>query len=161
MNPGYFRIKLNMEEAVKRLCSWLASDYKERIKTDYGNAVDVSINENGKWKGSCVYVYENSGWTVFEDLSGGFSFIEAEDWKAFAKKDLFVFAAYNDAMPYAEMIAITDGIVTKKFLECCDVPEENTNEGDGIPGIENWINVASFVDADELVFSEEGTVFVF
>lgn len=161
MNLSYFRIKTNAGEAIKRLCTWLASDYKEKIETNYGGAVKVSVNENGQWKGSCVYVYENDGWTVFEDLSGGFSFIEAAAWKEFAGKDPFVFAAYNDAMIYAEMIVITDGNVTKKFIECFDLPEENINEGDGVTGIENWTDVAAFVDADDIIFSEEGTVYIF
>lgn len=161
MNPSYFRIKQNMEDAVKRLCIWNGSPFKERIETDYSKAVDVSLNENGQWKGSCLYAYENDEWTIFEDLSGGYSFIEPEQWKKFAGTDELVFAGYNDAMLYAEMIVIENGCLTKYFVECADVPEENVNEGDGVPGIENWIDVASFVDGDDLVYSDTGVVFVF
>ena len=107
MNPSYFRIKLNMDEAVKRLCAWIGSDYKEKIETNYSKAVDVSLNENGQWKGACLYVYENDDWTVFEDLSGGYGFIEAEEWLKFAKNDEFVLAGYNDAIICAEMIFIS------------------------------------------------------
>ena len=96
MNPSYFRIKLNMEEAVKRLGS-----YKERIETNYSNAVRVSIDQNGKWKGQCLYVYEKDGWTVFEDLSGGCSVNEIDSWLKFAEKDELIFAGYNDAIIYA------------------------------------------------------------
>ncbi len=35
MNPGYFRIKLNMKDAVGRLCAWLGKEYKEKIDTYY------------------------------------------------------------------------------------------------------------------------------
>lgn len=161
MNPGYFRLKQNMEEAVQRLCDWLEKNYKEKIETYYSNVLDASLNENNQWKGSCVYVYENEGWTVFEDLMGAFSFIDAEEWKAFAKEDEFVFAAYNDAMLYAELIVITDGVVTKNFMENDDIPEDNINEGNGVADIENWTDVAAFMDDDDLVNSDKGTVYIF
>ena len=161
MNPSYFRIKLNIEKAVERLCIWNGKTFKEKIETDFSNAVSVSLNENRQWKGSCLYVYENDGWTVFEDLSGGYSFIDVEQWKKFAGDDEFLFAGYNDASIYAEMIAIINGDVTKYFIECFDVPEENRNEGNGIADIESWVDVASFVDDDELVYSDQGTVLIF
>ena len=113
MNPSYFRIKLNKEEAIQRLCDWNDRQYKELIKADHLDAVNVSLDKNGQWKGSCLYVYENEEWTVFEDLSGGYSFIEPESWKKFAKENELIFAAYNDAMLYAELILIVDGVVTK------------------------------------------------
>ena len=39
--------------------------------------------------------------------------------------------------------------------------KKNTNEGDGIADIENWTDVASFVDNDELAYSDHGVVLVF
>ncbi|MDE6232547.1 MAG: hypothetical protein K2M60_04270 [Lachnospiraceae bacterium] len=161
MNPSYFRIKLDIDKAIERLCVWNESDYNERIETKFSKAVDVSLDENGQWKGSCLYVYENDGWTIFEDLSGGYSFIEAEQWKDFAKGNEFVFAGYNDAILYAELIAIENGIVTKNFIEDYDMPEDNVNEGDGIADINDWTDVAGFVDDDELVYSDEGIVIIF
>ena len=64
-------------------------------------------------------------------------------------------------MLYAELIVITDGVVMKKFLENDDMPEDNVNEGDGVTDIEDWADVAAFVDDDELVDSGEGTVLIF
>ncbi len=161
MNPSYFRIKLNMEEAVKRLCAWNEGSYKERIETNYSNAVRVSIDQNGNWKGQCLYAYEKDGWTVFEDLSGGYSVNEIDSWLNFAEKDELIFAGYNDAIIYAEMIVVKDGEVTKYFMECDDCPEENVNQGNGIPNIENWVDVASYVDEDKFVYSEQGIVYIF
>ena len=161
MNPSYFRIKLNKDEAIQRLCDWNGRKYKERIETKYSKAVDVSLDESRQWKGSCLYVYESEEWTVFEDLSGGYSFIDIENWKKFAKENELVFAAYNDAILYAEMIMIVDGIVTKYFIEDFDMPEENVNEGDGIAEINNWIDVAKYVDEDDLVYSDTGVVLIF
>lgn len=161
MNPGYFRIKLKREEAIQRLCDWNGRKYKELIETDHRNAVKVSTDENGQWKGSCLYVYENEEWTVFEDLFGGYSFIETESWKKFAEEDELVFAAYNDAILYAELILIMDGVVAKYFIENFDMPEDNVNEGDGIADINSWVDVADFVDNDGLLDSDEGVVLIF
>jgi len=161
MNPSYFRIKLNMEKAVQRLCDWNGKKYRDRIETTLLNAVKVSLNENQQWKGETLYVYENDGWTVFEDLMGSYSWIDVEQWMKFAGKDEFVFAAYNDAMIYAEMIAMVDGVVTKRFLECTDFPEDDVNEGDGIADINDWTDVAGFVDDDELAYSDQGIVLIF
>ena len=98
---------------------------------------------------------------IFEDLSGGYSFIEPASWLEFAEDNEFLLAGYNDAIIYAELLAIEDRKVTKYFLKCDDCPEEDTNEGDGIPEIENWVDVASLVDEDELVYAETGTVLIF
>ena len=116
MNPSYFRIKVNMKEAVERLCIWNGSDCKEWIETGLSDAVDVSLNENGTWKGTCLYVYEKDGWTIFEDLSGSYSFLEPDEWKKLAAKDELVYAGYNDAIIYAEMVKIQNSTVTKYFL---------------------------------------------
>lgn len=161
MNPSYFRIKLNTESAIQRLCDWNGKKYTELIKTKYLKAVEVSINENGQWKGSCLYVYENKEWTVFEDLSGGYSFVDIEDWKKFAKENELIFAAYNDATLYAELIRIVDGVATKYFIEDFDMPEENVNKGDGIADINNWMDVAAFVDNDDLLNYNDGVVLIF
>lgn len=79
MNPSYFRIKDNLENAIKRLEKWNGQPIKERIQTDYSDAVDNSLNEDEEWKGACLYVYENNGWTIFEDLTGAYSSIEASN----------------------------------------------------------------------------------
>ena len=163
MNPGYFRIKLNKKEAIQRLCDWKGGIYKESIRTNYLNAVKVSIDQNGQWKGDCLYVYQNEDWTVFEDLSGFYSFIDPESWLEFAREDELVFVAYNDAMLYAEMIEFVDGTVVKYFLENFDIPEDNVNKGSGYAEIQSWIDGANFMDHDEYYFdrSDQGMVLIF
>lgn len=161
MNPSYFRIKLNKEEALERLCTWNEKKIKEKIETDFSNAVSVSLNEHGQWKGSCLYVYEKEGWTIFEDLFGGYSLIGAENWKIFAEDHSLVVAGYNDSIIYAELVVIENGIIQKNFVECDDAPEDNVNKGTEFKNICNWIDVASFIDHDELVYSDNGTVIIF
>lgn len=161
MNTSYFRIKLGKTEAIERLCSWSGSRCRERMEADYSKAVDLSLDETGQWKGSCLYVYEKNGWTVFEDLSGGFSFLEAEQWRIFAQNDEVVFAGYNDSIPYAEVVMVQKGVIVKRFMEDYDMPEDNLNEGDALPEITKWTDAASFVDGDELVYSDRGELLIF
>ncbi len=161
MNPSYFRIKLNMEDAVRRLERFNGTAYKEKIPAEPYRAASLSLGKDGQWKGLCLYVYENKGWTVFEDLSGGYCFTEAKDWKEFAAGSDFVFAAYNDAIFYAELIVVENGIITKNFMENDDIPEENRNEGDAFPDITDWMGVADFMDDDPLVGPETGTLYIY
>lgn len=161
MNPSYFRIKLPMAGAVERLFQWNEKMPKEKIETTFSLAVDKSINESGQWKGSCLYVYEKAGWTVFEDLSGGFVGNSAMSWKAFAQNNDLVVAGYNEEIPYGELIILTNGVIQKEFLEDERLPKDNVNYGGMYSEIKEWIDVASFVDNDEIVYSEHGMVLIF
>lgn len=161
MNTSYFRIKLGKDEAVERLCKWNGSGCRDRIEADYSRAVDLSLDERGQWKGPCLYAYEKDGWTIFEDLSGGYSFLEADQWKLFAQNDEAIFAGYNDSIPYAELIALQNGVIVKMFMENFDIPEDNVNEGAAFADILKWTDVASFVDSDELVYSDRGELLIF
>lgn len=161
MNPSYFRIKLAKAQAAELLCAWCGKQPRETVDTGFGEAVDVSVDENGQWKGNCLYMYENGGWTVFEDLSGGFAGVSAEKWLEFAGVHDFVSAGYNDSIPYAELVVITGGAVRKEFLDIPDEPESNVNMGDMYPEVASWEDAAAFVDDDDLVYSDSGTVLIF
>lgn len=161
MNPSYFRIKLPWKEAVERLYHWNGKMPKEVLQTTYAHAVEQSIDENGQWKGSCLYAYENEGWTVFEDLSGFFSTIPAVSWKNFAENNDLIVAGYNDAILYGEFIMISNGVIQKEFLEIADMPEEGVNNGEKYMEINSWVDVADFVDSDEIIYSESGAVLIF
>jgi hypothetical protein len=161
MNPSYFRIKLPLEEAKKRLCDWWGvSEPQEPVKTDSTNAVRLACTESGMWRGGALYFYQSDDWTVFEDLSGGFSSIPGSSWLDFAKQDSFVFAGYNDSIPYGELIVIEKGQIVREFVDVPDEPDENRNIGkltqEEEEPIQSWIDVASFVDEENLAFSEEG-----
>ncbi len=161
MNPSYFRIKLTIKEATERLCKWIEKSPKETIESTFAQSVAHSLGDKGEWKGSCLYTYENEGWAVFEDLSGGFSAIPAESWLGFAEGDELVVAGYNDSTMYGELIVIKDGMVQKEFLEFIDTPQENVNRGDMYTEIKDWADAAQFVDDDEIVYSDNGVVIVF
>lgn len=78
MNPSYFRIKLPIDQAVQRLCGFEGKTPKETILCRPTQAVSHCIDEKKQWKGSCLFVYENKGWTVFEDLSGFYAGMPAK-----------------------------------------------------------------------------------
>jgi hypothetical protein len=165
MNPSYFRIKLPLEEAKKRLSQWCrVPEPGTLIKTNSSEAIDLACTEEGEWRGDALFLYKNEGWSVFEDLSGGFGSIKAKRWLEFAQTDAFVFGGYNDSIPYGELIVIEHGKIMREFMHCPDEPEDNVDSGklpwekDG--PIESWIEVASFVDDDDLVFSESGWLWV-
>ncbi len=81
----------------------------------------------------------------------------------FAGSDELVFAGYNDAIGYGEFVLVRDGRVVREFLEDPHNPEANANVGtsevEGEP-FKSWVDVASFVDADEFGFSDAGLLWV-
>jgi len=168
MCPSYFRIALSQDEAIIRLCEWIGKNPREAIDTDLSNAVTLACDKNGHWKGSAVYVYNNTGWTIFEDLTGSFSGMSAVNWMQFSGKESLIVAGYNDTIPYAELIVIENGEVIRDFFEESDIAENFRNIGklpfETNDPINDWVGVASFVDEetqDGIVFSEEGTLLVF
>lgn len=159
MNLSYFRIRLEKEKAIERLTEWLEKPCKEKYETNLENCVDVCLNEVQEWKGICLYVYENEGFTVFEDISGFLSDCPAEAWQKFAKEEEFVFVGYNDAIPYGEFVSIKSGVVLKEFSDYEGKIEKNN--GTEFPEMVSWVEVSSFVDGDEIAYSEAGEVLIF
>lgn len=74
--------------------------------------------------------------------------------------DLIV-AGYNDADISSEFIEIKNGKIIKEYLEIMEYPEENINNGSSEYDINNWTDIADYIDSDDLVFSETGTVYIF
>ncbi len=159
MNPSYFRIKTSKEKAIQRFLDWMDEPVKEKYdKVCLSDCVKLCLDENEQWKGTCLYIYEKADWTIFEDVSGFLSTIPAQSWKYFACEDEFIFAGYNDAVPYGEFIAIKNGCILKEFLQFPD--ERKTDDREYEIEMNSWIDVAFFVDEDELFFCEEGTVII-
>lgn len=166
MNPSYFRINISKLAATNRFARWLLSPELEPPKeVSLMDSVTLACDESGQWRGASLYFYEKNGWTVFEDLSGHFTGVPAEHWMEFAQLNDFVLAGYNDAIGCAELIVISNGGIIREFLDDADDPEVGVNiglyEASGIEPIENWTDVARFVDNDDLIFSDRGWLWVF
>ena len=165
MNPSYFRIRTPLELATERLSSWWGVPLPNSfVETDSTAVVDLACDEAGNWRGGALFFYAKDDWTVFEDVTGGFGAIPAEDWLKFAKNDQFVWAGYNDSIPCGEIVVLKGGEVLREFIDYPDSPEENRDRGtlasEETKPIRSWIEVASFVDSDELAFSEKGLLWI-
>jgi len=164
MNPSYCRIRLPQSAALERFAAWQhLPRVSPLVPADSVRAVELACDEQGMWRGHAVLVSEVGGWTLFSDLSGVLGGVPAERWREFAGSDELIFAGYNDAIGYGEFVLVRDGRVDREFLDDPDNPEENSNRGssnvEGEP-FKSWMDVASFVDADELGFSEAGLLWV-
>lgn len=159
MNPSYFRIRTNKSKAIQRFLDWMEEEVKEKYdNVPLSECVNLCLDENEQWKGTCLYIYEKADWTIFEDVSGFLSTIPAQSWKYFADNDEFVFAGYNDSLFYGEFVSIKNGCILKEFLQFPD--EIKTDDREYEIEMNSWIDVAFFVDEDELFFCEEGTVLI-
>lgn len=153
MNPSYLRIRLPLVQAMARFSQWLNLPELEppKLETD---PVDAAC-ENGAWRSLvAVFIYEAQGWTVFEDLTGYLASFSAEQWRVLAGNEELVFAGYNDAIPYGQLIVIRSGNVLREFLDNQQNPNQNVNRGrldfEQQSPIDNWISLADFVDEDEI-----------
>ena len=165
MNPSYFRIRLPLPDAMSRFSSWLGLPELEPPRAvDLSEAVSLACDEVGTWRGSALYLYHNDEWTVFEDLSGHLGSIRANSWQSFAQNDSFVFAGYNDAIGYGELTVIDNGTIVREFLFDAENPSVNVNYGNlndnSIEPMTTWVEAATFVDEDTILFSERGLLWL-
>jgi hypothetical protein len=164
MNPSYCRIRIPQPAALERFPAWQRLPrVGPLVPADSAQAVRLACDERGLWRGNAVLVSEVGGWTLFRDLSGALGCAPAERWREFAGPDELVFAGYNDAIGYGEFVLVRGGRVVREFLDDSHNPEANADRGssavEGEP-FESWVDVASFVDADELGLSESGLLWV-
>lgn len=165
MNPSYARIRVPKAEALRRYATWnQLGEVGRLVSTDPVSAVRQACDDRGHWRGNALFIHERAGWTVLNDLSGCLSCIPAESWLEFAGPNELVFAGYNDAIGYGELIAINGGQVLREFLYLAGSPGENVNRGrleSDCEPLESWVEVAGFIDRDDLAFSERGWLWVY
>ena len=167
MCPSYLRIRLPIGEALARFSEWIAYPELTRPRKLKSNKVIEAACKSGVWRSLvAVFVYESGEWTVFDDQTGHLASFSAAKWKALAQRDELVFAGYNDAVPYGQIIAIRNGRVIRDFLDDQQAPESNVNRGklscESKSPIKNWIDAATFVDEDEIVtYPDTGLLWMF
>lgn len=165
MNPSYFRIRLRLPEAKQRLATWLGEDVLlDLVATDSVSAVRLACTPQGRWRGRALFLYQKDDWSVFEDLTGAFSAQPGAAWLSFAGTDDLVFAGYNDAIGWAELVVVADGKIVREFSRDPQNPEADANTGllpsESVSPFLSWFDVASFVDDDRLYGSDEGWLWV-
>jgi hypothetical protein len=162
MNPSYLRVRRPLEEAMARYGRWLGEpEIRSPQLVREREAIDLALAD-GDWVGLAVYIYPSGPWTVFEELSGGLAVRPAESWLELADGGDLVFAGYNDAIGYAELVLVEGGQLVRQFLQDEQDPSANVDVGrlaeEANQPLEDWVDVARWVAEDEagLVRSEQG-----
>ncbi|GCD10057.1 hypothetical protein Ctaglu_16800 [Clostridium tagluense] len=75
-----------------------------------------------------------------------------------------MFAGYNDSIPYGELIIIRNGKILREFMDMPDDPELNIDMGklekEEEKPIHSWVDVASYVDEDSIIYSDTGWLWI-
>ena len=164
---GYARLPLPLAQAIERFGAWIGLaelDPPRRMRSR--DSFDVACVEE-RWRGIAVFAHEASGWTVFDDYTGYLGTLPAARWIELAGDDELVFAAYNEAIPYGQLIVVREGRVVREFLHDLQDPMQNVNHGRlelvRSKLIDDWVDAAWFVDSDELadLGADEGTLLLY
>ena len=152
----YARIRLPMAEALGRFSAWIGlPPLGPPTEVKWNEVVDAACKD-GEWCSVvAVFIYECEAWTVFDDQTGHFATLSADQWRTFAGQDELVVAGYDDTVPYGQLIVVRGGRVVREFLDDEQDPRQNVNQGkldfEQQSPIKDWISAASLVDGDEIV----------
>ena len=163
---SYVRLSCPLEEAKARYGRWIGAAEVEPAKlVPERKKIDLAL-EGEDWAGLAVFIYPVGSWTVIEELSGGLAARSPDSWLELAQGGDLVYAAYNDAIAYAELIVVQQGKLVRRFLQDEQDPSENVNEGRipdeaGDPFVD-WPDVAAWVDEDSEKFAppEQGWLWI-
>jgi hypothetical protein len=157
MNPSYLRLRRPREDAMRRYGAWIGTpELGPPREVAEREAIDLAL-DGDDWKGLAVYVFVSGGWTVFEELSGGLGARPAEEWVRLADGGDLVYAGYNDAIGYGELVQVDGGRLVRHFLQDEDDPAADVNVGrlrdeDDEP-LARWTDVARRVDEEDESFT--------
>ena len=151
---GYFRIRLPEAEAISRLRAWVGLNERETPGTlSYESCISATQNDDGSWSGVSLFAYHNDGWTVFDDVTGYFSFTPGVKWLEFARNDDFVKAFYYEEPEWGQLVAANNGTIVRELLIDKKRPSKSVNVGqldsEGSERITEWRGVMSFMATDE------------
>jgi hypothetical protein len=154
MCPSFVRLAVPLDEGLKRFEAWHGPSMGPPRAVPDGRLV-AEATAGGLWRGDALVVHRTPGerWTLIEDLSGCLSTITAERWLALAHRDELLFAAYNDAIGYGELVHVKDGAVLRSFLH--DRASATLESVGTAPELGSWIDVATIVDEDAVFASTQ------
>lgn len=165
---GYIRIRCTVDEAMARYARWIgrrALRAPQLIPED--DRFDRALDEAGQqWLGLAVFVYESDGWAVIEEISGGLGVQPIEKWLALAEDGDLVYAAGNDAVPYAQIVLIERGQLVRNILKDESEPDDDVDVGrlpeESKQPFKDWTDVMAWVETDEekLVRPEKGWLWI-
>lgn len=163
---SYVRLRCALAEGIDRYGRWVGTpEVAPRRLVRERDAIDLAL-ANEEWLGLAVFVYASGPWTVIEELSGGLSERPVESWLELAEGGDLVYAGYNDAIPYAQLIVIERGGPVREFLQDEQDSTHDVNVGQ-LPEeagghLETWIDGARWVEEDELKLTrpEQGWLWI-
>ena len=163
---SYVRLCCPLAQGIDRYGRWIGMpEVAPRRLVRERDAIDLALDDE-EWLGLAVFIYACGPWTVIEELSGGLAERPAESWLELAEGGDLVYAGYNDAMLYAQLIVIERGRLVREFLQDEQDPSQDVNVG-RLPGdarerMETWTDGARWVEEDELTLTrpEEGWLWI-
>jgi hypothetical protein len=166
MVSSYLRIRCPLEEAMDRYGRWIGKpEMAPPQLVPARDRIDLAL-ANDQWLGLAVFIYASAPWTVFEELSGGLAVNSAERWIELAAGGDLVYAGYNDAISYAELLIVHQGKLARHIIRDEEDPSADTDVGrlpeeTGNP-FEDWVGVTAWVEEDEekLARAEEGWLWI-
>ena len=163
---SYVRLHCPLAEGLDRYGRWIGTpEVGPRRLVRERDAVDLAL-ANEEWLGLAVFVHHSDSWTVIEELSGGLSDRPAESWLELADGGDLVYAGYNDAIPYAQLIVVERGRLVRDFLQDEQDSSLDVNVGrlpeEAGERLETWVDGARWVEEDErkLTRPEEGWLWI-
>jgi hypothetical protein len=163
---SYVRLRCELADGLDRYGRWIGTpEVAPRRLVPERDAIDLAT-AGDDWLGLAVFIYASGPWTVIDELSGGLSERPGASWLELAAGDDLVYAGYNDAIPYAQLIVVESGRLVREFLQdeqdssqdvnVGQLPEESRNR------LETWIDGARWVEEDELTLTrpEEGWLWI-
>jgi hypothetical protein len=163
---SYVRLRCPLGEAMARYGRWIGTPevHPPQLVRER-DASDLALADE-EWLGLAVFIYASGPWTVFEELSGGLEMRPVESWLDFAQGGDLVYAGYNDAVPYAQLIVIEHGRLVRQYLQ-----DEQDSSADMDVGqlpeeakqrFRNWTYVMGWVEEDEdkLDHPEQGWLWI-
>jgi hypothetical protein len=150
---SYVRLRCALKDAIGRYGRWIGlpevgppQTVRER------DAIDLALS-GGEWIGLAVFIYPSKSWTVVEELSGGLGVRPVESWLQLAEDGDLVYAGYNDAVPYAQLIIIEQGRVIRQYLQDEQDSREDIDVGrlpeEANAPFADWTDVMLWVEGDE------------
>jgi hypothetical protein len=163
---SYVRLRCPLAEGIDRYGRWIGvPEVAPRRLVRERDAIDLALVDE-EWLGLAVFIYASGPWTVIEELSGGLADRSVDSWLELAGGGDLVFAGYNDAIPYAQLVVVERGQVVREFLQDEQDSSANVNVGrlpeEARRPLKTWIDGARWVEEDEdkLTRPEQGWLWI-